>query len=85
MTTVLIVVDKMADMLDVSSVEEIKEKEFDPRGQYSGIVKAVKNAGNGSASFFVAKLDATRSEYFIVSLDADNERIVGLKAFAVES
>lgn len=67
---------------DVSSVGE---KEFDPRGQYKKVVDAVKSAGNGKVSIFRVEHGGTRAEYYVVSVDGKDGRLVGLKALAVES
>jgi hypothetical protein len=66
-------------------VEKIDEKAFDPRGQYSSVVRAVKDAGDGPVAFFKVQHDGTRIEYLVVSVDAGNKRLVGLKALSVES
>jgi len=57
----------------------------DPRGQYKSVVDAVKKAGSGDVGFYEVALDATRTEYFVVSVDAKGKRLVGLKALAVQS
>ncbi|KAF2668310.1 hypothetical protein BT63DRAFT_425634 [Microthyrium microscopicum] len=67
------------------TVESIKQKDFDPRGQYKKVIDAVKKAGDGDVSFFRAELDSTRVQYLIVSLDSKNNKLVGLKALAIES
>ena len=66
-------------------VESIKGKDFDPRGQYTAVVDAVKKAGNGDVGFFKAELDRTRVQYLVLSVDADHGCIVGLKVLSVES
>jgi hypothetical protein len=45
----------------------------------------VKKAGSGQLGFFQVELDATRVEYFVVSVDKKEKRLVGMKAVAVES
>ena len=65
--------------------EELSEKDFDPRGQYKAVIKAVKDAGSEDVGFFKVKLDRTRSEYLVVSVDSKHGRLVGLKALAIES
>lgn len=44
----------------------------------------MKKAGSGQLGFFQVELDATRVEYFVVSVDKE-KRLVGMKAVAVES
>jgi hypothetical protein len=67
------------------SAEEISEKDFDPQGQYKAIVDAVKEAGDGEIGFYQAELDSTRKVYIVLGLDSKHQRVVGLKALAVES
>ena len=67
------------------SVSTISQKDFDPRGQYTKLVEAVKQAGSNDLGFFRAEHGSTRVEYYIVSLDRNAGKIVGLKAVAVES
>jgi hypothetical protein len=67
------------------SVEEISEKDFDPQGQYKAVVDAVTEAGDGKVSFYQAELDSTRKVYLVLSIDSKHQRLVGLKALAVES
>lgn len=67
-------------------VMKISQKDFDPRGQYKSVTDAVKQEiGGGDLGFFQVELDRTRSEYFVVGVDAKHRRIVGLKALSVES
>ncbi|EON64735.1 hypothetical protein W97_03968 [Coniosporium apollinis CBS 100218] len=63
----------------------ISQKEFDPQGQYTTVVDAVKQAGGGDVAFFRAEHGTTRVEYYIIGLDKKGGKIVGLKALAVES
>lgn len=66
-------------------VKSVKEKEFDPRGQYTKVVEAVKKAGDGQVQIFCVDVSGTRKEYYVVSVDKEEGRVVGLKALAVES
>lgn len=63
----------------------ISQKQFDPQGQYKKVIDAVKKAGSGQLGFFQVELDGTRVEYFVVSVDQKEKRLVGMKAVAVES
>lgn len=63
----------------------ISQKQFDPQGQYKKVVDAVKKAGSGELGFFQVNLDQTRVEYFVVSVDKKEKRLVGMKAVAVET
>lgn len=68
-----------------SEVSSLSEKEFDPRGQYKSVIEAVKKAGSDKASFFRVEHGSTRAEYYVVSVNAKEKKLVGLKALAVES
>ena len=64
-------------------VEEVKTKGFE--SQYKKVIDAVKGAGNGEAKVFRVQIDGTRAEYYVVTVDEKEGRVVGLKALAVES
>jgi hypothetical protein len=68
-----------------AEVEEIKESEFDPRGQYKQVLEGVKKAGNGGVKVFRVELGRARAEYWVVSHKQEEGKLVGLKALAVES
>ena len=59
--------------------------EFDPKGHYKELISAVEDAGDGKARIFRIEHGDTRSEIFVVSMDRDGQRVVGLKALAIES
>ena len=78
--------DEFAKLLQTKhDVAGIKQKDFDPRGQYAKVVEAVKSVGDGQLAFFRVELGGTRSEYYVVGVDEKAGRVVGLKAKAVES
>jgi hypothetical protein len=80
------VVDELKELLGHdTSVEHISEKEFDPRGSYKQVIGAVKTATGGKVGIFKVELGGTRTEYFVVGVDEEKKRVVGLKALAVES
>lgn len=60
--------------------------DWDSDGQYSNIIDAVSEAtrGNDVRVYRVAR-DLTRAEYFVISRDDKEDRIVGVKALGVES
>ncbi|KAF9698432.1 hypothetical protein EKO04_003685 [Ascochyta lentis] len=64
-------------------VEEHKAKGFET--QYKTVIDAVKKAGNGAVKVFRVELEGTRAEYYVVSIDKEGGKIVGLKALSVES
>ncbi|KAF2786376.1 hypothetical protein K505DRAFT_330400 [Melanomma pulvis-pyrius CBS 109.77] len=68
-----------------AEVASIGEGKFDPQGQYKKVVDAVKKAGDGKVKVFRVGLGATRAEYYVVSVDEKEGRVVGLKALSVES
>ncbi|KAL9579833.1 MAG: hypothetical protein Q9212_004867 [Teloschistes hypoglaucus] len=68
-----------------SDVSTISTKEFDPQGQYQDVLQAVEEAGDGKSRVFRAIHGKTRIEYYVVGLDKEHERVVGVKALAVES
>ena len=65
-------------------VSSISVKDFDKQGKYANVLKAVDGEGEGMA-IFKFQHDSTRSEIYIVTLNAANERVVGLKALSIES
>ena len=66
-------------------MSSLSEKEFDPKGQYKAVIDAVKKAGNGEVKVFRVHHSRTRGEYYVVSVDEKEGRVVGLKALGVES
>ncbi|KAF2497614.1 hypothetical protein BU16DRAFT_525257 [Lophium mytilinum] len=77
--------DELGKLLSHDEVESVGEKEFDPKGQYKSVLDAVKKAGSGEVGVFRVEHGSTRAEYYVVSVDAKEGRLVGLKALAVES
>ena len=57
-------------------------REWDPKGEYAEVVKAVESAG-GKAKVFRTE-EGSRVEYWVVAVDGEG-RVVGLRARAVES
>ncbi|KAF2470577.1 uncharacterized protein BDR25DRAFT_325409 [Lindgomyces ingoldianus] len=68
-----------------ADVASVGVKEFDPKDQYKNVMEAVKAAGSGDVSVFRVEHGGTRAEYYVVSVDEPEGRLVGLKALAVES
>lgn len=66
-------------------MQAVAEKDFDPRGQYKSVVEAVRQAGHGQVRVFRVEHGRTRAEYYVVSVDEQEGRLVGLKALSVES
>ncbi|KAF3048259.1 hypothetical protein E8E12_011540 [Didymella heteroderae] len=70
-------------LLGQDKVEEVKGKSFET--QYKNVFNAVKKAGNGEVKVFRVDLESTRAEYYVVSIDKEGGKLVGLKALSVES
>ncbi len=76
-------IDDMKQLLSHGAeVETVDEKGF---GEYQKVIKVVKEAGNGKVAIYRVHHGSTRAEYFVISVDEDGGRVVGLKALAVES
>jgi len=77
-------IDAMKELLGGEpEVEQVQRERFET--QYPKVVEAVKKAGKGEVTVFRARLDATRTEYYVVAVDVEQRRLVGLKALSVES
>ncbi|KAI4290522.1 MAG: hypothetical protein L6R35_000213 [Caloplaca aegaea] len=68
-----------------SNVSTMSRSEFDPRSQYKEVLRAVERAGDGKSRIYRVGLGKTRIEYYVVGIDNENRRVIGLKARAVES
>ncbi|KAL8710290.1 MAG: hypothetical protein Q9220_005060 [cf. Caloplaca sp. 1 TL-2023] len=68
-----------------SDVSTMSTKEFDPHGKYRDVLQAVEKAGDGKSRIFRVGQGKTRTEYYIVGLDRNASKVVGMKAKAVES
>ncbi|KAF1835756.1 hypothetical protein BDW02DRAFT_567660 [Decorospora gaudefroyi] len=75
--------DDLKKLIGSDKVEEVKGTSFE--SQYKKVIDAVKQAGNGSVKIFRVDLEGTRAEYYAVTVDEKEGRLVGLKALAVES
>lgn len=72
---------------DLSSITTLSATSFDPRDEYASVVRAVQEAASSGAEVKVYRVEIGRSrvEYFVLGLDGDKGRVVGLKASAVET
>ena len=68
-----------------AEVTVVKTRDFDPRGQYKEVIEKVEEVGDGKSQVFRVDHGRTRAEYYVISLDKDGGRVVGMKAQAVES
>ncbi|EDU49080.1 hypothetical protein PtrSN002B_004004 [Pyrenophora tritici-repentis] len=75
--------DDLEKLIGSDKVEEVKGTGFE--SQYKKVVDAVKQAGDGTVKVFRVELQGTRAEYYVVTVDEKQGRLVGLKALAVES
>ncbi|OAL72566.1 hypothetical protein A7D00_3568 [Trichophyton violaceum] len=77
-------------------VSVLSPAQFDRRGQYTSVLEAVKAACSSTASASAAasaaevrvyrvQHDHSRAEYWLLALDVDGGRLLGLKARAVET
>jgi hypothetical protein len=69
-----------------AQVDIMDPTDWDSEGQYANIIDAVREAtrGNDVRVYRVAR-DLTRAEYWVISRDDEQDRIVGVKALGVES
>lgn len=69
-----------------AQVDIMDPVDWDSDGQYANIIDAVTEAtrGNDVRVYRVAR-DLTRAEYWVISRDDKEDRIVGVKALGVES
>ncbi|KAI4125945.1 MAG: hypothetical protein LQ338_004001 [Usnochroma carphineum] len=78
--------DEFAELIghdsEVSTMNTVK---FDPRGRYKEVLQAVEKAGDGKSRIYRVVHGKTRLEYYVVGLEKENKRVVGLRAKAVES
>jgi len=75
--------DDLKKLIGSDKVEEVKGTGFE--SQYKKVVDAVKQAGDGKVQVFRVELQGARAEYYVVTVDEKEGRLVGLKALAVES
>lgn len=74
---------------DQLSIAALAPDSFDPRGQYGDVMGAVQAAtGAGSEETRVFRVEmghGARVEYYVLGLESETGRVVGLRARAVES
>ncbi|KAL3445052.1 hypothetical protein BJX65DRAFT_282142 [Aspergillus insuetus] len=77
-----------------SSIETLSASSFDPKNQYSSVLRAVRAAavqssgGDESAvevKVYRVETGTSRVEYYVTALDAEGNLLVGLRAKAIES
>lgn len=95
---VVVLIDEFASLIASGSkpdIETLSEKSFDPRNQYSSVIKAVRAAVAASDSkvsesdvevkVYRVEVGHSRVEYWVIALDGAEGKIVGLRAKAIES
>ncbi|RMJ21654.1 hypothetical protein PHISP_07480 [Aspergillus sp. HF37] len=72
---------------DQLSIAALSPASFDPRGQYGDVMVAVQAAaGNEETRVFRVEMGmGARVEYYVLGLEREARRVVGLRARAVES
>lgn len=75
------------DIGDWDGVKELEVEEFDPRGEYGEVVEKTREAieGAGDVKIFTVEAGRSRVVYFVVGLDGERRRLVGVRAVSVES
>ncbi len=68
-----------------AGISTLALEEFDPKGQYKEVVEAVHSSGDGEFRIYRVEHGRTRAEYYIIRLDKRGQRVLGLKAKAVET
>lgn len=78
--------DEFCDLIGHrSEVTTLTVEEFDPKGQYRDVLQAVEEAGDGKVRVYRIDHGRTRAEYYVVGFDRKGQKVVGMKAKAVES
>lgn len=87
----LISTSDSSSSLAQAGISTLSASSFDPKNQYSSVLKAVREAASGTdrsdveIKVYQLAVGSTRSEYWVLALDGKGGRIVGMKARAVES
>ena len=80
------VIDEFKDLVQHDAgISTLGLQEFDPKGQYQEIFKAVNSVGDGDAKIYRVEHGRTRAEYYIIRFEKKGKKVVGLKVKAVES
>ncbi|WEW57057.1 hypothetical protein PRK78_002516 [Emydomyces testavorans] len=75
-------------------ISTLSQSSFDPRNQYETVFHAIRTAVSGSEAKGTSDAEVkvyriqhgnTRVEYWVIGLDQNKKRLVGMKARAVES
>ncbi|KAK5997034.1 hypothetical protein PT974_02384 [Cladobotryum mycophilum] len=72
--------------IENAEVDIMDPLDWDSQGQYNNIIEAVSEATQGNdVRVYKVTRDAARVEYWLISRDDNEGRIVGVKALAIES
>lgn len=69
------------------AVRQLTPAQWDPRGDYADVVRAVAVAAAATSQPTVYRVERAgcRAEYFVVAVDCGAKTLVGVKVLAVES
>lgn len=87
----LISTSDSSSSLAQAEISTLSTSSFDPKNQYSAVLKAVREAASGTdrsdvdVKVYQLETGSTRVEYWVLALDGKGGRLVGMKARAVES
>jgi hypothetical protein len=77
---------EFASLIGAAQAEGMEPEQFDPRGESAAALAAVEAAAaGGRVRVFRVETGSARVEYFVLGLDREGARLVGLRATAVES
>ncbi|MCJ1280776.1 hypothetical protein MMC26_000093 [Xylographa opegraphella] len=68
-----------------AEVSTLSTRDFDPKGEYKGVMEAVEKAGDGKVRVFRVEVGSTRVWYYVVGWEKAAGKVVGVRAKAVES
>lgn len=75
-------------MIGAQTGQEIRQLEpdqWDIRGNYKDIVDAVATASGNAVRVYRVEGSGSRVEYFVVGLDTNERKVVGVKVLSIES
>ena len=69
-----------------ADMQVMTAEKWDGNGQYKEVVDTVKEAANGGeVKVYAVPRTQVKVEYWVVGVDAEGKKIVGVKALAVET
>ena len=82
------IIDDFAKLIVVpsSDVESLTAKSWDGRGKYKDVIDAVEKAADGrKATVYRVARGGVRVEYYVLAVNSEEGRLVGVQVQAVES